>query len=239
MEEQNKGKSSWHRKGAWSIDENFIIEDEPAIREELEQLLGKYGYDCVSSDDFQNIGETALDAQADLILLDINLPYQDGFQVCRYIRQKSNVPIIILTSRNTDFDELMGLNIGADDFVSKPYNGQVLLARIQKILARTYEVQSNTLLTHKGLTLNLLRATISHNGNEKELTKNELGILRLLMLNKGNIIPRDAIIDELWQSEEFIDENTLNVNVVRLRKKLAEIGLPDYLETKRGMGYSV
>ena len=217
----------------------FIIEDEPAIREELEQLLGKYGYDCVSSDDFQNIGETALDAQADLILLDINLPYQDGFQVCRYIRQKSNVPIIILTSRNTDFDELMGLNIGADDFVSKPYNGQVLLARIQKILARTYEVQSNTLLTHKGLTLNLLRATISHNGNEKELTKNELVILRLLMLNKGNIIPRDAIIDELWQSEEFIDENTLNVNVVRLRKKLAEIGLPDYLETKRGMGYSV
>lgn len=217
----------------------FIVEDEAAIREELMQMLQKYGYECESSDDFQNIGEKALSSKADLILLDINLPYQDGFQVCRYIRQKSNVPIIILTSRNTDFDELMGLNIGADDFVSKPYNGQVLLARIQKILARTYEVQSNTLLTHKGLTLNLLRATISHNGNEKELTKNELGILRLLMLNKGNIIPRDAIIDELWQSEEFIDENTLNVNVVRLRKKLAEIGLPDYLETKRGMGYSV
>lgn len=217
----------------------FIVEDEAAIREELIQMLQKYGYECEISDDFQNIGEKALSSKADLILLDINLPYQDGFQVCRYIRQKSNVPIIILTSRNTDFDELMGLNIGADDFVSKPYNGQVLLARIQKILARTYEVQSNTLLTHKGLTLNSLRATISHNGNEKELTKNELGILRLLMLNKGNIIPRDAIIDELWQSEEFIDENTLNVNVVRLRKKLAEIGLPDYLETKRGMGYSV
>lgn len=217
----------------------FIVEDEAAIREELIQMLQKYGYECESSDDFQNIGEKALSSKADLILLDINLPYQDGFQVCRYIRQRSNVPIIILTSRNTDFDELMGLNIGADDFVSKPYNGQVLLARIQKILARTYEVQSNTLLTHKGLTLNLLRATISHNGNEKELTKKELGILRLLMLNKGNIIPRDAIIDELWQSEEFIDENTLNVNVVRLRKKLAEIGLPDYLETKRGMGYSV
>lgn len=217
----------------------FIVEDEAAIREELIQMLQKYGYECESSDDFQNIGEKALSSKADLILLDINLPYQDGFQVCRYIRQKSNVPIIILTSRNTDFDELMSLNIGADDFVSKPYNGQVLLARIQKILARTYEVQSNTLLTHKDLTLNLLRATISHNGNEKELTKNELGILRLLMLNKGNIIPRDAIIDELWQSEEFIDENTLNVNIVRLRKKLAEIGLPDYLETKRGMGYSV
>lgn len=217
----------------------FIIEDEVAIREELTQLLKKYGYECEVSDDFQNIGEIALSSNADLILLDINLPYQDGFQVCRNIRQKSNIPIIILTSRNTDFDELMGLNIGADDFISKPYNGQVLLARIQKILARTYEVQSNTLLIHKGLTLNLLKATISHNGKELELTKNELGILRMLMLNKGNIIPRDAIIDELWQSEEFIDENTLNVNVVRLRKKLAEIGLPDYLETKRGMGYSV
>ena len=217
----------------------YIIEDEIAIREELTQLLQKYGYECSSSDDFQNIAERALSSEADLILLDINLPYQDGFQICRYIRQKSTVPIIILTSRNTDFDELMGLNIGADDFISKPYNGQILLARIQKILSRTYEVQDNTMLVHKELTLNLLKATMSCHGKEIELTKNELGILRMLMLNKGNIIPRDAIIDELWQSEEFIDENTLNVNIVRLRKKLAEIGLPDYLETKRGMGYCV
>lgn len=217
----------------------FIIEDEAAIREELERLLQKYGYECMSSDNFQAISEKALRAEADLILLDINLPYQDGFQVCRAIRQKSNVPIIILTSRATDFDELLGLNIGADDFITKPYNGQVLLARIQKVLARTYEVQANTLLVHEGLTLNLLRATISHEGKELDLTKNELGILPLLMLNKGNIIPRDAIIDELWQSEAFIDENTLNVNIVRLRKKLAEIGLPDYLVTKRGMGYYV
>lgn len=217
----------------------FIIEDELCIREELTQLLQRYGYECTSSEDFRKIGDIALSSGADMILLDINLPYQDGFQICRHIRQKSNVPIIILTSRNTDFDELMGLNIGADDFISKPYNSQVLLARIQKILARTYEVQSNTMLVHKGLTLNLLKATVSYEGQEKELTKNELGILRMLMLNRGNIIPRDAIIDELWQSEDFIDENTLNVNIVRLRKKLAEIGLPDYLETKRGMGYCV
>jgi DNA-binding response OmpR family regulator len=149
----------------------------------------------------------------DLILLDINLPYQDGFQVCREIRQKSNLPIIVLTSRNSDFDELMSLNIGADDYIAKPYNAQILLARIQKLLARTYEVQDNIVLTHKGLTLNLLKAEISYQGNKKALTKNELGILRLLMVNKGNIIPRDAIIDELWQSEQFIDENTLNVNV--------------------------
>ena len=217
----------------------FIIEDELAIREELIELLLKYGYECGSSDDFQNIGEIALASGSNLILLDINLPYQDGFQICRYIRQKSNVPIIIITSRNTDFDELLGLNIGADDFISTPYNAQVLIARIQKLLARTYEVQTNTILYHKGLKLDLLKAMISNEKQEITLTKNELGILRLLMINKGNIIPRDAIIDELWQNEEFIDENTLNVNIVRLRKKLAKIGLPEYLETKRGMGYRV
>lgn len=217
----------------------FIIEDEKAIQNELKVLLNKYGYECETSDDFENIVNVALSVEAHLILLDINLPYQDGFQVCREIRKCSAIPIIVLTSRNTDFDELMSLNIGADDFILKPYNAQVLLARIQKVLSRTYEIQSNTVIIHKRLTLNLLKATISYDGQSKELTKNELGILRLLMINKGNIIPRDAIIDELWQSEEFIDENTLNVNIVRLRKKLAEIGLPDYLETKRGLGYFV
>jgi len=134
---------------------------------------------------------------------------------------------------------LMSLNIGADDFISKPYNAQVLIARIQKILKRTYEAQVNSVLIHKGLTINLLKATASYGDKEVDLTKNELGILRLLVVNKGNVIPRDAIIDELWQSDEFIDENTLNVNIVRLRKKLSEIGAPDYLETKRGLGYKV
>ena len=178
-------------------------------------------------------------AEPDLILLDINLPYQDGFTICREIRKQSDIPIIVLTSRNTDFDELMSLNIGADDFISKPYNAQVLIARIQKILKRTYEAQANSVLIHKGLTINLLRATATYGDKEVDLTKNELGILRLLIVNKGNVIPRDAIIDELWQSDEFIDENTLNVNIVRLRKKLSEIGVPDYLETKRGLGYRV
>lgn len=178
-------------------------------------------------------------AEADLVLLDINLPYQDGYTICREIRKQSDIPIIVLTSRNTDFDELMSLNIGADDFISKPYNAQVLIARIQKILKRTYEAQVNSVLIHKGLTINLLKATASYGDKEVDLTKNELGILRLLVVNKGNVIPRDAIIDELWQSDEFIDENTLNVNIVRLRKKLSEIGAPDYLETKRGLGYKV
>lgn len=217
----------------------FVIEDEENIRNELIELLSKYGYECSTSNKFQTIAQIVLEADVDLILLDINLPYQDGYQVCRNVRKKSNVPIIVLTSRNNDFDELMSLNIGADDFISKPYNAQVLLAHIQAVLKRTYEVEENSVLTHKGLELNLLKGKAYCNGKSAELTKNELGILRLLIINKGNIIPRDEIINELWQNEQFIDENTLNVNIVRLRKKLADLGLKDYLETKRGLGYRV
>lgn len=217
----------------------YIVEDEIAIRTELTVLLEKYGYSCEISDDFEHIADLIIKAEPNLVLVDINLPFQDGFVICREIRKISDVPIIVLTSRNTDFDELLSLNIGADDFISKPYNSQVLIARIQKILKRTYETGANAMLLHKGLEINLLKATMSYNDKELELTKNELGILRLLVMNKGNVIPRDAIIDELWQSEEFIDENTLNVNIVRLRKKLSEIGLPNYLETKRGLGYRV
>ena len=217
----------------------FVVEDEAEICKELSVLSQKYGYAYESSTDFAHITDHILKAEADLVLLDINLPYQDGYTICREIRKQSDIPIIVLTSRNTDFDELMSLNIGADDFISKPYNAQVLIARIQKILKRTYEAQVNSVLIHKGLTINLLKATASYGDKEVDLTKNELGILRLLVVNKGNVIPRDAIIDELWQSDEFIDENTLNVNIVRLRKKLSEIGAPDYLETKRGLGYKV
>lgn len=217
----------------------FVVEDETEICKELSVLLQKYGYAYESSTDFAHITDHILKAEADLVLLDINLPYQDGYTICREIRKQSDIPIIVLTSRNTDFDELMSLNIGADDFISKPYNAQVLIARIQKILKRTYEAQVNSVLIHKGLTINLLKATASYGDKEVDLTKNELGILRLLVVNKGNVIPRDAIIDELWQSDEFIDENTLNVNIVRLRKKLSEIGAPDYLETIRGLGYKV
>lgn len=217
----------------------FVVEDETEICKELSVLLQKYGYAYESSTDFAHITDHILKAEADLVLLDINLPYQDGYTICREIRKQSDIPIIVLTSRNTDFDELMSLNIGADDFISKPYNAQVLIARIQKILKRTYEAQVNSVLIHKGLTINLLKATAAYGDKEVDLTKNELSILRLLVVNKGNVIPRDAIIDELWQSDEFIDENTLNVNIVRLRKKLSEIGAPDYLETRRGLGYKV
>ena len=217
----------------------FIVEDETSIRIELINFLKKYGYSCDYSSNFQNILQEILDAESDLILLDINLPYMDGFQLCKEIRKQSDIPIIVLTSRDTELDELMSLNLGADDFITKPYNPQILLARIQNNLNRTYEQKNSILIEHNGLTLNFLKGQISYAGKTKKLTKNEIGILRLLMINKGNIIPRDAIIDEIWQSEEFIDENTLNVNIVRLRKTLSEIGLPNYIETRRGMGYSV
>ena len=209
------------------------------MREALIRLLTQYGYSCDSSDDYPRLVSAVLSSQPDLVLLDINLPYQDGFEVCRALRRGSAVPILVLTSRATDFDELLSLNLGADDFITKPYNAQVLLARMQKLLSRARGPSAGAVLVHGGLTLNLLTATISHDGREESLTRNELGILRLLMAGRGNILPRDAIINALWQSEAFIDENTLNVNIVRLRRKLASVGLAGYLKTKRGLGYYV
>ena len=217
----------------------FIVEDEKVIQHELAQLLSRYGYECKWSDNFEHIVSEVIEYAPELVLLDINLPYMDGFQICRKIRASSDVPIIILTSWNTDYDEVMSLNLGADDFISKPYNSLVLLARIQRVLKRTYEREKSITIEHRGLILNLSNASMTYNDEDVALTKNEFNILRLLVMNKGKVIPRDAIIEELWQNEQFVDENTLNVNIVRLRKKLSNLGLEDYLVTKRGMGYMV
>ena len=217
----------------------LLVEDDFALAMGTEYTLKTENYEVVKASNLAE-AKALLQPDIDLVLLDVMLPDGNGYDFCRYIREHDNyVPVIFLTAVSDEVNLVQGLELGADDYIAKPYNAQILLARIQKLLARTYEVQDNIVLTHKGLTLNLLKAEISYQGNKKSLTKNELGILRLLMVNKGNIIPRDAIIDELWQSEQFIDENTLNVNIVRLRKALTEIGLPDYLETKRGLGYCV
>lgn len=217
----------------------FIIEDDPTIRKELTEFLSKYGYDCSSSVDFKNIVEHTLNSAPDMVLLDLNLPYQDGFQICREIRMSSSVPIIMVTSRNTPIDELLSLNIGADDFITKPYDLQILLAHIQSVLKRTNESSQSVLLTYKELTLDALKSKAISSDMEVDLTKNELGILRLLMLNKGNIISREELMNELWQNGDFVDENTLNVNIARLRRKLESIGLKNYLLTKRGQGYQI
>lgn len=217
----------------------FIVEDEEKLRNELCKVLEKNGYLCAAAEDFDDVTNAILASGADLVLLDLNLPVQDGFYICRKIRSKSDVPIIVVTSSNSDMDELMSLNLGADDFVTKPYNTHILLAHIAAVLNRAYGKKESCTLSHNGLTLDVLKGRVSHDGKEAELTKNEIGILRTLIENHGNIVARDEIIRQLWDMEEFVEDSTLTVNVNRLRKKLAEIGLDNYLITKRGLGYMV
>ena len=217
----------------------FIVEDELTIRTELKTLLEKYGYECITTDDFTSVLSAIEATSPHLILLDINLPHFDGYHICREIRSHSQIPIIIVTSRNSDVDELMSMNLGADDFITKPYHTQILLARIAALLKRSYHTDHESQLEHNGVILSLSDSTITANGQTAELTKNELKILHLLMQNKGTIQSRDELINALWQTDEFIDDNTLTVNINRLRKKLESIGVTNYLKTKRGMGYIV
>ena len=215
----------------------FIIEDEEKIREELKAFLVRYGYEVEASRNFENIVEETLKVKADLILLDINLPYFDGYYICREIRKISNIPIIVVTSRDTEMDELMSINLGADDFITKPYNTQILLARINSILKRTYDKENTDVIIYKGLELDLPRNTVTFESKEIELTKNEFRILNCLMKNKGKIVSRGDLMDYLWDLDLFIDDNTLTVNINRLRKKLEEIKCEGYIETRRGRGY--
>lgn len=217
----------------------LLIEDDVTLRTELSKFLITYGYECEASDQFENIIEIALKSDADLILLDINLPFFDGYHICREIRKTSAVPIIVVTSRNSDMDELMSMNLGADDFITKPYNTQVLLAHISAVLKRTEVKGESEKIKYKGMTLDISKSMAYFEDEETELTKNELRILNLLMHNSGKIVPRDDIISLLWQSDEFIDDNTLTVNVNRLRKKLELVGAKDFIETKRGQGYII
>ena len=202
-------------------------------------LLEKYGYSCLYSDDFQNIEERIFESNADMVLLDVNLPYKDGYCICRDIRKQSDIPVIMVTSRDTDMDELMSLNLGADDFITKPFNTQILLAHINAIFKRLNKRENPEVREYKGLSYYPEKGIAVHDDNEVELTKNENKILQIMLSKKGKIVSRDEIINEMWQSDEFIDDNTLTVNVNRLRKKLGEIGLHDYISTKRGQGYIV
>ena len=216
----------------------MIIEDAEGIREELKTLLTRYGYKVVAPQKFENIIDDIQQEKPHLILLDINLPVFDGFYICRESRKTSNIPIIIVTSRDSEIDELMSMNLGADDFVTKPYNTQILLARISSVLKRTYsDMENSDILIYKDLKLNLSKGTIEAFGNSLEISKNELKILAYLMKNKENIVSRDKMMNYMWNSDVFVDDNTLSVNVNRLRKRLEEIGLIDYIETRRGLGY--
>lgn len=217
----------------------LLIEDDEVIRAEMKILLERNGYVVAALDDFECIVENALTIAPHLILLDLVLPYYDGYHICRELRKRTSIPIIVVTSRNTETDELISMHIGADDFVTKPYNTQILLARIDNILRRVYEKQEDSILRCGELLLNQNDSTAQYNGSAQELTKNEFRILLLLMKNQGKIVSRDQIMEELWQTEEFLDDNTLTVNMNRLRKKLGEIGASELIQTKRGQGYLI
>ena len=200
-----------------------IIEDDEVIREELKSFLEKYGYDVYTPTNFEDIINYIKNNSTDLILLDINLPFFDGYHICKEIRKFSEVPIIIVTSRDSEIDELMSMNLGADDFITKPYNTQILILRIESIFKRVYGNIKSQTLTYKDLELDLSTAIMSHNNKKIELTKNELKILSYLINNKGKIVSRDLLMEHLWQSDCFVEDSVLTVNITRVRKSLRKL----------------
>ncbi|HEX2944336.1 MAG TPA: response regulator transcription factor [Clostridia bacterium] len=217
----------------------MIVEDDKKIRDELSVFLVRNGYQCSAPDKFESILEDIGSERPDLVLLDINLPSVDGFYICRELRKQSELPIIVVTSRDTELDELMAMNFGADDFITKPYNTQILLAHISSVLKRASRDAVSDRLDCGGFTINLSRGTIDYPGGECELTKNELKILTLLYENKGAVVSRDELMTQLWNSDMFVDDNTLTVNINRLRNKLEDAGLGQVIETRRGRGYII
>ena len=217
----------------------MIIEDAPAIREELKLLLTNEGYQAAAITDFTGVKEQVQAAAPDLILLDLGLPGQDGLALCAGIRKMGRTPIILVTSRDSASDELLALSLGGDDYVTKPYNIPVLLARIKAVLRRSGEPAAPDSLQAAGLTLHLTQGTAAANGQAAELSRNELKILAHLMAHAGQIVSRADLIEALWDSHIYIDDNTLSVNMTRLRGKLCEIGLPGLIKTRRGMGYQL
>lgn len=215
----------------------LIIEDDEKLREELKIFLNKNGYEATTLTTFDNTIQEILKRKPDLILLDINLPNTDGEYICKEIRKQSNMPIIIVTSRDNELDELLSINNGADHYITKPFNIQILLAKIGSLLRRTSMQEVNDKIDVKDFILNTSNSTIEKDGKIIELTKNEYKILKYLVQNRGKIVSREEIMECLWESESFIDDNTLTVNITRLRNKLEELELKELLETKRGQGY--
>lgn len=224
------------RHAMWTI---MIVEDDPAIREELTLLLGNEGYRTAVVTDFFEVPQQVLRAAPDLILMDLGLPGRDGAALCADIRRISRAPVIFVTSRDSAADELRALSLGGDDYITKPYNIPVLLARIKAVLRRSGALAEPDTLEAGGLKLHLTRGTAWAGGRSVELTRNELKILSHLMAHAGKIVSRADLIDALWDSQIYIDDNTLSVNMTRLRAKLEEIGLPGLIKTRRGMGYQL
>lgn len=216
----------------------LIVEDDEKLRNELEIFLNKNGYQADSLKTFENTIQDTLTINPDLVLLDINLPNTDGEYICKEIRKQSTMPIIMVTSRDNELDELLSINYGADHYITKPFNIQILLAKIASLLRRSnMGTKMQDKIDGKDFILNLSKSIIEKDGKEIELTKNEFKILKYLVQNRERIVSREEIMECLWDSESFIDDNTLTVNITRLRNKLEELELKERLVTKRGQGY--
>lgn len=216
----------------------MIVEDDDMLREQLAQLLKYEGYDVMAVTDFTKVEETFNSYTPDLVLLDINLPYFDGHYYCRVFRRRSNSLIIVTSARNSDADQILSMELGADEYITKPYNVQVLIAKVNALMRRIAgEYSSKEETTYNGLALNDKTFTITYYGRTTELSKNEYRLLKKLISEKGGIVSREDLLMELWDDSSFVDDNTLTVNVTRLKNRLSEIGIDDVIKTKRGMGY--
>lgn len=218
----------------------LIVEDDSNISKLIANHLTKWDYLVGEINDFKNVTEEFIEFNPHLLLLDISLPFYNGYYWCRKIRKISKVPIIFISSTSENMNIIMAMDMGADDFVVKPFDLSVLLAKINALIRRTYSFNNQIeVLEHKGVILNLESTCILFQKKEIELTKNEYKIIRILMENTGKVVSRNSLMVKLWESENFIDDNTLTVNIGRLRRKLEEIGLYDFIKTKKGLGYMV
>ena len=213
----------------------MIIEDDTIISKELYELLVNAGYEALILKDFSNAKEEILKSNIDLILLDINIPYQNGEQLLKEIRKESNIPVIMVTSRANETDEILSISYGADDYITKPYSPTILLLRIQNIFKRLDN--STEVLKYKDLEVSISRGTLSGSNKELELTKNEMLIFQHLLNNQNRIVSRDELMTILWNNEEYINDNALTVNISRLRSKLEGFDYPNAIETRKGQGY--
>ena len=224
-----------HGTGAKEMKRIMIIEDETTLRDELSVLLKNAGYEPVAVTDYSNVSEQMKSANSDLILLDINLPNVNGETLLQDFRKSSDTPVIMLTSRTTEIDEVLSMSYGADDYITKPYNPTILLLRISAVLKRS--AKAGSVQKYHDVEVSTVKGSLTRNGSEQILTKNEMIIFQQLLDRQGEIVTRDELMTALWDNDEFVNDNALSVNVSRLRGKLAELGLLDAIETRKKQGY--
>lgn len=218
----------------------FLVEDDPVIAGALRQHLESWGYRVALADDFSNVTAQFAAANPQLVLLDIGLPFYNGYHWCAQLRAVSKVPIVFLSSAADNMNIVLAMNQGADDFIAKPFDLNVLTAKVAALLRRSYDFAgSASLLQHKGAILDTAAGKLTYKGRAADLTKNELRILQLLLEQKGRVVSRTSLMERLWSTDSFIDDNTLTVNVARLRKTLEDLGLPGFITTKKNLGYLV